>query len=147
MILTKIWFVKSVRLKLFSLLGSSSSSSVYASSFECVVIWFPYLTLNFVISSLIVGTFTSACMTLLGIYHGEFTVAWRTLFWYLCNISMLELLAVPHRGISYVHLYLTTHNSHDRQESMPPAVFEPTIPGIERPQTHILDRAAIGRGV
>ena len=36
-----------------------------ASSFGCVVILSLYLTLNFVISSLIVGTFKSACMTLL----------------------------------------------------------------------------------
>jgi hypothetical protein len=58
--------------------------------------------LNFVTSSLIVGTFKSACMTLLDIYiyiyiyiyHGEFTVARRTLFLHLCNISMFELLAV-----------------------------------------------------
>ena len=27
----------------------------------------------------------------------------RTLFWNLCNMSMLELLAVPHRGMPYVH--------------------------------------------
>jgi hypothetical protein len=27
---------------------------------------------------------------------------------------------------------------------MPPAGFEPTIPGIERPQTHALDRPASG---
>ena len=38
------------------------------------------------------------------IYHGEFTVARTTLFWYLCNISMFELLAVPQRGIPYVQV-------------------------------------------
>jgi hypothetical protein len=27
---------------------------------------------------------------------------------------------------------------------MPPAEFEPTIPASERPQSHALDRAAIG---
>jgi hypothetical protein len=48
--------VKSVGLNLFSLLGCSSRS-VDASSFGCVVILSLYLTLNFVISSLIVGTF------------------------------------------------------------------------------------------
>jgi hypothetical protein len=53
---------------------------VDASSFGCAVILSLHLTLNFVISSLIVGTFKSACMTLLVIYHGEFTIAWRTLF-------------------------------------------------------------------
>ena len=43
-------------------------------------------------------------------------------------------------------LYLTTHNTHNRQTSMPPAGFEPTIPASERPQTHTLDRAATGTG-
>jgi hypothetical protein len=32
-------------------------------------------------------------------------------------------------------LYLTTHNTHKRQISMPPAGFKPTIPESERPQT------------
>ena len=51
-----------------------------ASAFGCVVILSVYLTLNFVISSLISGTFKSACKTLLDIYHGAFTIARRTLF-------------------------------------------------------------------
>jgi len=44
-------------------------------------------------------------------------------------------------------LYLTTHNIHQRQTSISPAGFEPTIPASERPQTHAIDRAAteIGR--
>jgi hypothetical protein len=67
-------------LNIFSLLGSSSSSSVIASSFGCAVILSLYLMLNFVISSLIVGTFKSVCMALLDIYHGVFTIAQRTLF-------------------------------------------------------------------
>ena len=33
------------------------------------------------------------------------------------------------------NLYLTTHNTHT-QTSTPPAVFEPTIPASERPQTY-----------
>jgi hypothetical protein len=53
---------------------------VDASSFGCVVILCLYLTLNFVISSLIVGIFKSACKTLLDIHHGAFTVARRNLF-------------------------------------------------------------------
>jgi hypothetical protein len=76
--------VKSVRLNLFSLLGSSSSSSsVDASSFWCVVILFLNFTLNFFISFVIVATYKSACKTLLGIYHGAFTIAGRT-FVLLC---------------------------------------------------------------
>jgi hypothetical protein len=44
-------------------------------------------------------------------------------------------------------LYLTTHNIHKRQTSMPPAGFDPPIPASERPQTHALDRAATGTGI
>ena len=43
-------------------------------------------------------------------------------------------------------LYLTTHNNHKRQTSMPPVGFEPTIPASERPQTYVLDRTATGTG-
>ena len=43
-------------------------------------------------------------------------------------------------------LYLTTHNTHNRQTSMPPVGYEPTISAGERPQTHALDRAATGTG-
>jgi hypothetical protein len=44
-------------------------------------------------------------------------------------------------------LYMTTHNTHKRQTSMPKAGFEPTIPASERPQTHALDRTATAIGV
>ena len=75
-----------------------------ASSFGYVVILSLYLTLNFGVSSLIFGTFESACMTLLDIrvYHGAFTIARRTILLYLCNISMFELVAVPQRGVGRV---------------------------------------------
>ena len=43
-------------------------------------------------------------------------------------------------------LYLTTHNTHNRQTSMPPVGLEPTISAGERPQTYSLDRAATGTG-
>jgi hypothetical protein len=72
--------VKSVGLNLFSLLDSSSSSGVDVSWFECVFILSLYLTVNFVIYSLIVGTFKSVHNTLLDIYHGAFTVARSTLY-------------------------------------------------------------------
>jgi len=35
-------------------------------------------------------------------------------------------------------LYLTTHNTHNRQTSMPPVGFEPTISAGERPQIYDL---------
>ena len=104
MIFTKIWLFKSVGLNFFSLLGSSSSSSTDASSFVYVVILSLYLTQNFVISSLVVGTIKSECKTLLDIYSGSFSIARRTVFWYLFNISMFVLLAVPQRGIPYVQM-------------------------------------------
>jgi hypothetical protein len=43
-------------------------------------------------------------------------------------------------------LYLTTHNTHKRQTSIPPVGFEPTILVSERPKTHVLDRTATGIG-
>ena len=43
-------------------------------------------------------------------------------------------------------LYLTTHNTHNRQTSMPRVGFEPTISTGERPKTYALDRAATGTG-
>ena len=44
-------------------------------------------------------------------------------------------------------LYLTTHNTHNRQISMPPVEFEPIISAGERPQTYALDRAATGTDI
>ena len=38
--------------------------------------------------------------------------------------------------------YQTTHNVHEKEKSMPLAVFEPAITASERPQTNALDRAA-----
>ena len=43
-------------------------------------------------------------------------------------------------------LYLTTHNTHNRETSIPPEGFDPTISAGERPQTCALDRAATGIG-
>ena len=73
-------------MNLFSLLVSSFSSSVDASSFGYVVILSLYLMLNFVISSLIVGTFKSVCMTLLRIYTTEHLLLLGGLY---CDISVI----------------------------------------------------------
>ena len=43
-------------------------------------------------------------------------------------------------------LYLTTHDTHNRQISVPPVGFEPTISVGMRLQTYALDRAATGTG-
>jgi hypothetical protein len=45
----------------------------------------------------------------------------------------------------YVPCY-RPYNTHNRQTSMPPERFEPTILVSERSQTHALDRAATGIG-
>ena len=44
-------------------------------------------------------------------------------------------------------LYLTTHNTHNRQTSMPSVGFETTIAAGERPQSYALDRAVTGTGI
>ena len=44
-------------------------------------------------------------------------------------------------------LYLTTHNTHNRQASIPPVGLEPTISACERQQTYALNRAATGSGL
>jgi hypothetical protein len=41
-------------------------------------------------------------------------------------------------------LYMTTHKIHKRRTFMSPAGIEVAIPASERPQTHVLDRAATG---
>jgi len=43
-------------------------------------------------------------------------------------------------------LYLTTHNTHNRQTSMTLVGFEPTISAGEWPETYALDCAATGIG-
>ena len=43
-------------------------------------------------------------------------------------------------------LYLITHNTHNRQTSVPSVGFESTTPAGERPQTYALDRAVTGTG-
>jgi hypothetical protein len=43
-------------------------------------------------------------------------------------------------------LYLTTHNKHNRQTSVPPVGFESMIAAGERPYTYALHRAAAGTG-
>ena len=50
------------------------------------------------------------------------------------------------RSIRRKYLYLTTHNTHNRQTSMSPVGFEPTILAGERPKTYALDRSATGIG-
>ena len=48
------------------------------------------------------------------------------------------------RSARRTDLYLTTHNTHNRQTSMPAVGLETTISADERPQIYALDRAATG---
>jgi hypothetical protein len=92
--------VRSFGLCLFNLLGSSSSfTNMVASSFVCVVILPLYFQLMFVISSRNVGILRSACSSPFGTYHGALTIARSTLFWNICNISVLDVLVDPHSGM------------------------------------------------
>jgi len=43
-------------------------------------------------------------------------------------------------------LYLTTHNTHNRQTSTPPVGFEHKISAGERPQNYAINRAFTGTG-
>ena len=91
--------VRSVGLCLLSLLGSSASfNNVVASSFGCAVILSLYMWLMFVVSSRTVDMPRSACSSLFGTYRGALTIARHTLFCNLCNISILDVLGVPHSG-------------------------------------------------
>jgi len=58
----------------------------------------------------------------------------------LCRIP-LEKWSARHR-----ELYMTTHSTHKRKTSIPPAGSETIIPASERPQTHALDRAVTAIG-
>ena len=68
----------------------------------------------------------------------------------LLHLSTLSMMHTPgrttlhERSARYRDLYLTKHNTHNRQTSMPPAGSEPTISAGERSQTYALDRAATG---
>ena len=55
---------------------------------------------------LTVGICRSVSRIVFGTYRGTLTIDLRTLFWNICSISMLELLAVPQRGMPYVQMGL-----------------------------------------
>ena len=61
--------------------------------------------------------------------------------------TTVDRTALDKWSASLRDLYLTTHNTHNRETSMPPAGFEPTISAAERPQTYTLDRTVTGAGL
>jgi hypothetical protein len=67
----------------------------------------------FVISSRTGEMPRSVCSCLFGTYHGALTIVRSTLFWNLCKISILDVLADPPNGAPYKHnfsLYIHTED-------------------------------------
>jgi hypothetical protein len=59
------------------------------------------------------------------------------------GLLFLEVSKSAHR----TDLYLTTHNTHNIQTSVPPVGFKPMISAGEWPETYALDRVATGTGM
>ena len=79
------------------------------------------------------------------LFHGARSNSWpgplhyRT-FTIILRHATLGRTFLDKRSARHRDLYLTTHYNQNRQTTMPPSGFEPTIPASERPQTHnILD--------
>jgi hypothetical protein len=60
--------------------------------------------------------------------------------------TTLGLTPLDEGSVHRRDFYLTAHNKHQRQASVPPTGFQPTIPSSGRSQTHDLDCAATGIG-
>jgi len=95
------------------------------SSLGSVISFSRYLVLKLVISALTVGICRSVCRIVFGTYRGALMIDLRTLFWNICSISMLELLAVPQWGMPYVQmgfrivLYISNLFSSDSFDFLP----------------------------
>ena len=72
------------------------SSSPVIRGFRCLLTLLLYLQLYFVISSSTVGILRSRWIVSLVTYQGAFNRDLSVFDWERWNISMLELLAVPH---------------------------------------------------
>jgi len=119
-----LWLVQLVwNVLIFLVLPSCSRAGM--SSLGCVMSFSRYFVPKFVISALTVGICRSVCKIVFGTYRGALTIDLRTLFWNICSISMLELLAVPHRGMPYVQmgfrivLYISNLFSSDSFDFLP----------------------------
>ena len=60
--------------------------------------------------------------------------------------SSVGVLWTGNMPVAETSTWQHTKNSQETQISMPPAGFEAAIPESERPQTHVLNRAATGIG-
>jgi hypothetical protein len=72
-------------------------------------------------------------------YHRGFRIRFRH--------TTLGMTPLEEWSVQCRDLYLTTHNTHKRQESMSWAGFEPAIPTSEMSQSQSLDRAVTGIGI
>jgi len=64
----------------------------------------------------------------------------------LIGRTTLGTIPLDERSARRRDLYLTTHNTHKRQTSVPPPGFETSIPASKRWQTDALGRAVKGIG-
>jgi hypothetical protein len=81
------------------------------------------------------------------ILHSTYFFLWRCDPTRVMASSFLRFLDHTQRRTTVGRdLYLTTHNTHNRQTFMPPVGLEPTISAGEWPQTYALDRATTGTG-
>jgi hypothetical protein len=116
--------------------------------------YFLFILRNLFPNSLIVGLF-SLFETRQSYNHFFLYMALRPDWWSwlpLTGFTLIGLTTVSRTPVKKWSarprdLYLTKHNTHKRQTSMPPEGFEPTIQANERPQTHPLDGAATGTGL
>ena len=67
----------------------------------------------------------------------------QKLHWQLLVFHTWKVVGRVVGGRCQAHFYLTTHDTHNRQISMPPVGFEPKISAGDRPQCRVLS----GRGL
>ena len=74
------------------------------------------------------------------------TQAMASSFLRFLDYTQRRMIPLDARSVRRRDFYLTTHNTHNRQTSIPPVGFEPTISVGERPWIYTLDGAATGTG-
>ena len=75
-------------------------------------------------------------------------VLWRSLHDFTITLrhTTVGRTSLDEWSVGRRDLYLTTHNTCNRETFMPPEGFEPTNPANQWPQNEASDRAAIGTG-
>ena len=132
------------------------STNVFLNQFR-FIIWqvqdkVGFQFLNIIIKSHSIVSFSpDATQPIVGVY---FTVLYRALvssrtrlLYHIQRRTTVGRTPLNERSVRRRDLYLTTHNTHNRQTSKPRVGFEPTIAADERPQTQTLYRAATGTGL